>query len=161
MTFARRPGQLRLTVGDAGAEVFQVGLDDLPDPGPRPEVRVVRVSEADRASGIRRFETTIDGWVLVVAVQAEARASLRDRAGQASAGSRQHGPLVVRAPLSGRIVRLWVAEGDTVEAGQRLVAIEAMKMENEVRAPRDGTVASILVAADASVDFGDELLTVR
>ena len=42
-------------------------------------------------------------------------------------------------------VRLWVAEGDTVEAGQRLLAIEAMKMENEVRAPHAGTVESIAV----------------
>jgi biotin carboxyl carrier protein len=158
---ARRPGRLRLTVGDAGVEVFQLGPDDLRHPVPGPEVRVVGVSEADRAAGIRRFETTIDGWVLVVAVQSEARASLRDRAGQVGATSRQHGPVVVRAPLPGRVVRLWVAEGDTVAAGQRLVAIEAMKMENEVRAPRDGTVASILVAADGSVDLGDELLTVR
>jgi len=43
---------------------------------------------------------------------------------------------VITAQIPGRVVRLWVAEGDTVEAGQRLLAIEAMKMENEVRAPR-------------------------
>jgi biotin carboxyl carrier protein len=150
-----------VTVGEADAVVFHLGPDDLPTRGRGPEVRVIAASEDDRAAGIRRFETTIDGWVLVVAVQAEARARLRDRAGPVGSALRQHGPVVVRAPLPGRVVRLWVAEGDTVEAGQRLVAIEAMKMENEVRAPRDGTVASILVAADASVDFGDELLTVR
>ena len=49
---------------------------------------------------------------------------------------------VVKAQIPGRVVRLWVEEGDTVEAGQRLLAIEAMKMENEVRAPRAGTVES-------------------
>jgi biotin carboxyl carrier protein len=68
---------------------------------------------------------------------------------------------VVRAQIPGRVVRLWVAEGDTVEAGQRLLAIEAMKMENEVRAPRAGTVESIRVAAGSSVELRDELLTVR
>ena len=71
------------------------------------------------------------------------------------------GSAVVKAQIPGRVVRLWVAEGDTVEAGQRLLAIEAMKMENEVRAPRAGTVESIRVAADSSVELGDELLTVR
>ena len=45
--------------------------------------------------------------------------------------------------------------------GQRLLAIEAMKMENEVRAPRAGTVESIRVAAGSSVELRDELLTVR
>jgi biotin carboxyl carrier protein len=63
--------------------------------------------------------------------------------------------------MPGRVARLWVVEGATVEAGQRLLAIEAMKMENEVRAPRAGTVASIGVAVDSSVELGDELLTVR
>jgi biotin carboxyl carrier protein len=63
--------------------------------------------------------------------------------------------------MTGRVVRLWVAEGDTVDAGQRLLAIEAMKMENEVRAPRAGVVASIGVAVDDDVEHGDELVTVR
>jgi biotin carboxyl carrier protein len=63
--------------------------------------------------------------------------------------------------MTGRVVRIWVAVGDTVEAGQRLLAIEAMKMENEVRAPRAGVVASVLVAVSDSVEHGDELVTVR
>jgi biotin carboxyl carrier protein len=63
--------------------------------------------------------------------------------------------------MPGRVIRLWVREGDTVEAGQRLLAIEAMKMENEVRAPRGGTIASVGVSAQSSVELGDELLTVR
>lgn len=104
---------------------------------------------------------TVDGWVFRVAVEAESRALLRERAGQGGPGARQHGPLIVKAPMPGRVVRLWVAEGDTVEAGQRLLAIEAMKMENEVRAPHAGTIASIGVAAGDSVELGEELLTVR
>ena len=53
--------------------------------------------------------------------------------------ARPAGSVVIKAQIPGRVVRLWVADGDTVEAGQRLLAIEAMKMENEVRAPRAGT----------------------
>jgi biotin carboxyl carrier protein len=56
------------------------------------------------------------------------------------------------------VARLWVAEGDTVETGQRLLAIDAMKMENEVRAPRSGVVASIAIAVGQTVELGDELL---
>ena len=68
---------------------------------------------------------------------------------------------MVKAQIPGRVGRLWVAEGDTVEAGQRLLAIEAMKMENEVRAPHAGTVESVRVAAGSSVELGDELLRMR
>ena len=89
------------------------------------------------------------------------RAVLRERAAQAGVARQHHGPVVVRAPMPGRIVRCWVAVGDTVEAGQRLLAIEAMKMENEVRAPRAGVVAGIAVAVGSSVELGDELVTVR
>jgi oxaloacetate decarboxylase alpha subunit len=58
------------------------------------------------------------------------------------------------------VVRVWVAEGDTVEVGSRLLAIEAMKMENEVRSPRAGTVSAVRVGAGQGVELGDELLTV-
>ena len=173
MSAASGHARLRLRVGgagagpsDLGATGFDLGPDDLaPDKqseGPRrADVRPSAPSAEDRATGIRRFEVTIDGWAFVVAVESEARALLRERAGQGSAGRQQQGPAVVRAPMPGRVVRIWVAEGATVEAGQRLLAIEAMKMENEVRAPRAGIVVSIGVAADSSVELGDELLTVR
>jgi biotin carboxyl carrier protein len=115
----------------------------------------------DRALGVRRFETSVDGWWFVVTVEPESRALLRERAAQAEAARGHHGPFVVKAPMPGRIVRSWVAVGDTVEVGQRLLSIEAMKMENEVRAPRAGVVASIAVAAGSSVELGDELVTVR
>jgi biotin carboxyl carrier protein len=126
-----------------------------------PEVRVLTESALDRAAGIRRFETSVDGWVFEVAVEAQARADLRERAGQGNSAGAASGSVVVKAQIPGRVVRLWVADGDTVEAGQRLLAIEAMKMENEVRAPRAGIVEAILVAPDKSVELGDELLTVR
>jgi biotin carboxyl carrier protein len=154
----------RLRLGIDGEVAFVIGPADLSavgGPGLTPEVRPVPASTEDRALGVRRFETSVDGWSFVVTVEPEGRAVLRERAAQGEAGRSHHGPTVVRAPMPGRIGRSWVAVGDTVETGQRLVSIEAMKMENEVRAPRAGVVASIAVTAGSSVELGDELVTVR
>ena len=65
----------------------------------------------------------------------------------------------MRAQIPGRVVKVWVAEGDTVEAGQRLLAIEAMKMENEIHAPHAGTVKSVKVEPGTLVERNDALLT--
>ncbi len=54
-----------------------------------------------------------------------------------------------------------VVPGDAVVAGSRLLAIEAMKMENDVRAPRDGVVERVAVATGETVDLGDLLVTLR
>lgn len=66
---------------------------------------------------------------------------------------------VVPAPLPGAVVAIKVAAGDSVKKGQVLVVIEAMKMENEVMAPRDGVVAQVITAKGASVNSGDPLVT--
>ncbi|MEM8609830.1 MAG: acetyl-CoA carboxylase biotin carboxylase subunit [Myxococcota bacterium] len=63
------------------------------------------------------------------------------------------------APMPGKIIELRVAEGDTVEAGQVLLIMEAMKMEHSVTAPQDGTVEQVSVAAGDQVD-ADALLVV-
>jgi biotin carboxyl carrier protein len=55
---------------------------------------------------------------------------------------------------------LAVSVGDEVALGDRLLSIEAMKMENEVRAPRSGTVEAIAVQAGQGVERGDELLRI-
>ena len=125
-----------------------------------PEVRRLRARPGDTEAGIERLEVTVDGWVLRVAVTSAARAELVARAGQAAARRGSGGAEVVRARIPGRVVGVWVAEGDTVAPGDRLLAIEAMKMENEVRASRAGTVSGVRVAAGQGVELGDELLTV-
>ena len=63
------------------------------------------------------------------------------------------------APMPGKVVELRVAEGDTVQAGQVLMIMEAMKMEHSVTAPQDGNVAQLLVAAGDQVE-ADALLVV-
>lgn len=67
---------------------------------------------------------------------------------------------VVAAPLPGNILAINVKEGDAVKAGDVLVLIEAMKMENEVVAPSDGVVKQIAVSKGAVVATGDTLLVI-
>ena len=61
------------------------------------------------------------------------------------------------APMPGKVVRLLVAAGDAVEAGQGIVVVEAMKMQNEVRSPKSGTVEALLVTEGEAVDAGETL----
>lgn len=63
------------------------------------------------------------------------------------------GDLKVDAPISGLVVTVPVAEGETVAPGQTLLVLEAMKMENEITAPRGGTVRDIAVAPGDRVDM--------
>ena len=66
----------------------------------------------------------------------------------------------VKSPLPGTILDIFVNVGDTVKSGQRLILLEAMKMENNIDAERDGVVASINVNKSDSVMEGDLLLTI-
>jgi biotin carboxyl carrier protein len=69
------------------------------------------------------------------------------------------GEKVVRSPMPGRVVKVLVAEGDTVRPGQGLLVLEAMKMENEVRARAAGTVVKVHVTAGAAVEGSAVLVT--
>ena len=62
------------------------------------------------------------------------------------------------APMPGTVIEVKVAEGDSVEAGQPLIILEAMKMEHTINAPTAGTVAEVMYAAGDLVDDGAELL---
>ena len=72
-----------------------------------------------------------------------------------------HGQISIVAPMPGRVVRLLVAPGDEVEARQGVVVVEAMKMENELRAPRAGKVREVSVAAGTSVEAGRVLAVIE
>src|SRR5277367_3111024 len=77
--------------------------------------------------------------------------SLRSR--QKSAGDEMGARRIV-APMPGRVVRLLVAENSEVEAGQGVVVVEAMKMQNEIKSPKKGIVKKITAAAGAAVNTG-------
>ena len=66
----------------------------------------------------------------------------------------------VVAPMPGKVVRVLVAQGDTVEAGQGLVVVEAMKMQNEIRSPKSGKVERLNVREGQPVNAGEVLAVV-
>ncbi|WP_221032000.1 biotin/lipoyl-containing protein [Actomonas aquatica] len=70
-------------------------------------------------------------------------------------------PGVVRAPIPGAVLDVFVRVGDAVKAGQALLKMEAMKMENTISAPVAGKVTKVDVAKDSVVEQGGELLTIE
>jgi biotin carboxyl carrier protein len=111
---------------------------------------------------IKREQTATDlhMWVGSARFAVEMRdpRSLRSRQ---KAGGDEKGPKKILAPMPGRIVRLLVAEGSSVEAGQGIIVVEAMKMQNEIKSPKKGIVKKILAAAGATVNPGDVLAIVE
>jgi len=82
-------------------------------------------------------------------------------AGRAKKVQQMEGPIIITAPMSGRIASLKVEVGSRAEEGQSLVILEAMKMENEIACPRRGIVKEIYVHAGALVKAGDKLVLVE
>jgi len=79
---------------------------------------------------------------------------------EAGSVAARSGSATVTAPIPGKVVAVKVSEGDTVEPGQPLVVLEAMKMENELVAERAGTVRSVHVEAGETVDTGAALVEI-
>ncbi|MDT7780680.1 MAG: hypothetical protein QOC99_3192 [Acidobacteriota bacterium] len=67
----------------------------------------------------------------------------------------------VIAPMPGKVVRVLVEEGQSVEAGQGLVVVEAMKMQNELKSPKAGTIAELRAESGATVNAGDVLAVIE
>lgn len=78
---------------------------------------------------------------------------------KAQAPSGSEGAIKVNSPMPGTILRTCVNVGDKVTKGQPIVVLEAMKMENDIVAPEDGTVSSINVTNGQSVNSGDIIAT--
>ena len=80
---------------------------------------------------------------------------------RAAAGGGAGGDGTVSAPMQGTIVKVLVSQGDTVEPGQALLVLEAMKMENHINAEGGGTVKEVRVAAGDTVGTGDVLIVIE
>ena len=91
-----------------------------------------------------------------IQVEEETRYIIRTKGG--AAGGHAHQTLV--APLPGKITHVAVKAGDTVKVGDTLLVIEAMKMENELRAGGPGTVAEVRVQSGQAVNAGDVLIVI-
>lgn len=106
-------------------------------------------------------EVVVDGWRFDLVVEDAERAALRERASRArTAAGSGGGPVEIRAIIPGRIATVAVVVGDAVTAGQPVLVVEAMKMQNELRSPRDGTVARVAVGAGQTIEIGDVLMVI-
>ncbi len=101
------------------------------------------------------YDLQLDGRRLAVEALDERTRAIRAHAKAAA----PTGAAPVIAPMPGLIVRVGVAVGDQVEAGQAVLVMEAMKMENELRAPGAGRVKAILVQPGVAVERGAVLVT--
>jgi biotin carboxyl carrier protein len=115
---------------------------------------------ADRSlpDGRRMIDVVVDGWRFDLIVEDEARAALRERARRGSTDASHAGRYDVRSVIPGRVVAVDVVEGAIVASGERLMIVEAMKMQNEIRAPRDGTVVRVAVGPGGTVEIGSVLV---
>jgi pyruvate carboxylase subunit B len=146
-----------VSVGDDGA----CTVDDAPARIVATTSRQFRVHIGDRVYAVAAvqegagYHIAVGGEFLDASVESEKSRLLRMLAGQ-----RGHGPrrLEVHAPMPALVVAVEVVPGETIHPGQGLVILEAMKMENEIRASHGGRVREICVAAGQAVEKGQLLL---
>ncbi|MGH9204631.1 MAG: acetyl-CoA carboxylase biotin carboxyl carrier protein subunit [Vicinamibacterales bacterium] len=107
-------------------------------------------------AGNGSIDVHIDGYRIPVHLR-----NGRSRRSAASGRSPAGGVQRLSAPMPGKVVRVLVKPGDEVKLRQVLVVVEAMKMENELRATRDGTISGVFVAAGQSVEAGTPLVALE
>ncbi len=111
--------------------------------------------------GGRSFEARVERRGPVLEIELDARRMtaevLDPRRRRGHGDLEREGRQEVQAPMPGKVVRLLVAQGDSVEAGQGILVLEAMKMQNEVRSPKSGKVESLRVRQGQPVNAGDIL----
>ena len=129
----------------------------LLDAGVVREIRL-HARDDDGAVGVE-----IGGRLYEAIVSADARLKSRPTDAGATGHSASVGPgfsQAIKAPMPGRIVRVLVVVGDRVAARQPVVVVEAMKMENELRSPRDGVVTEVRVVPGAAVESNAVLIVI-
>lgn len=124
---------------------------------------ILSVLVGNKAYEIKR-ERSLQGELHMVigsaryAVEVQDPRSLRTRR---AAGASEAGPQKLLASMPGKIVRIIVQEKDEVKAGQSVIVMEAMKMQNEMKSPKDGRVQKLLVAEGSTVNAGDTLAIIE
>ena len=106
-------------------------------------------------------EVLVDGFRLLIETESERLVALRERATRGGPAAGDAGPLEVRAVIPGRVVSVAAAPGNVVTAGTQLLVIEAMKMQNELRSPRDGTIVRVGASVGSTVEIGDLLVVIE
>ena len=131
----------------ASIEEVEPGLYSILKHGLSYQVRVAKHRDS--------YKVEVDGLPATVTLR-DPRA-LTSRSANGAGSGRQS----IAAPMPGKIVRVLVNLQDQVEPGQGLVVVEAMKMQNEMKAPRAGTVVEIRTQAGATVTAGDILIVIE
>lgn len=143
-----------IRVGGALVRAHLADVDGTP-------VKVVAIGDevhrivVQRGESRGRYVLWIDGHLYDVEALDERTRAIRDLSG---AGGRAAGSAPLIAPMPGLIVRVGVQVGDAVQPGTPMVVMEAMKMENELRAQRAGTVVAVRVQPGATVEKGAVLV---
>jgi len=112
----------------------------------------IRMSEGDGA-----YIVQLNGEIFEVVVEDERTRLL---AGLRNSTAASTGEAVIKAPMPGVVVEVCVAEGQVVEAGDIVVILESMKMQNEFKTPRSGQVHQIRVAVGDKVDQNSVMITI-
>ncbi len=152
--------RLKVELGAEGAArvdgaACEVNLQEL-EPG------VLSLLYTDAQGRTRSYRCTADDGAVVVNGERVEYSIYDPRSLRASStGASASGPKALKAPMPGRVVRVLVAEGEAVEAGQGCVVIEAMKMQNELRAPKAGVVRKLAAKVGEIVAAGGVLLVVE
>ena len=107
------------------------------------------------------YDVTVEEGAAGAATSAPKAAAPKAAAPKAAPKAAGQGSVKVNSPMPGKILSVKTSVGQAVKKGEVLMILEAMKMENEVVAPEDGTVASMDVAAGDSVEAGVVLATLN
>ncbi len=153
ITVERRHGQYVVEIGGVRHEVDTRALGpwvlSLLVEGQSHEVAVVGLGDGNYSVDWRGRSFVVE----LVDPLTHLAESARGEAGK-------QGKKIVKAYMPGRVVEVRVQAGDRVEAGQPMVVLEAMKMQNEIQAERGGTVSRVFVTAGQAVEGGDPLVEV-
>jgi len=142
----------RFRLGDGPVAEAQV---ELPEPGVYSILRDGRSYEARVEEHPDCLVVVIDGHRFEIEARDPRRWSSK------GAGRGADGIQTVVAPMPGKVVRVLVAPGEAVETGQGLVVVEAMKMQNEMKAARAGKVRTVAIREGTTVAAGDVLATIE
>ena len=125
------------------------------------EVTFSEVGSQSRAESGGKLTVHVNGTPVEVDLPATGFPSRRRATPGRSAAESANGPLSVASPMPGRVIKVLVSPGDVVSARQGLIVIEAMKMENELRAPRAGTVKEVRAAQGTPVEAGAVIVVIE
>jgi biotin carboxyl carrier protein len=124
---------------------------------PRPGVYSILMDGQSHDARVEEIGTatvvTLAGYRFEIQVRDPRRWSPKSASGA-------QGTATLTSPMPGKVVRVLIAAGDEVKAGQGILVVEAMKMQNEIKAPRAGKVVSLSAREGATVTAGEALATI-